>query len=158
MNDGCIFLDMEDYLAQWFIHANGGESPVRLIRGSVESNILELFLQKIPRGLEPQTEAKEGQVAIRIPVFKSKDPAYYRYLGPKGRNALTTCIRNRFDVELWKDLHKVGVVSTKRQDQVIYAWMEMHGIELEEKNWCAIAKRYQRKRNIYLSSKKVKKG
>ena len=33
--------------------------------------------------------------------------------------------------------------------ELIEAWMESHGIEFDETNWCAISKRYQRKRELY---------
>lgn len=36
--------------------------------------------------------------------------------------------------------------------------MEKHGIELTEKNWNAIAKRYQRKRDIYRRIDRRKKS
>ncbi len=31
-----LYLELEDYLAQWFINDQGGNNPVRLIRGSME--------------------------------------------------------------------------------------------------------------------------
>ena len=65
-------------------------------------------------------------------------------------------IRNRFDRELWNDLHNFGRIG-KRQDELIYAWMEKHGIEMTETNWNAIAKRYQRQRNIYMTRDRAKK-
>ena len=42
MSQYTIYLDLEPYLAQWFIHEQGGEHPVTLTRGSAESDILEL--------------------------------------------------------------------------------------------------------------------
>ena len=38
-----IYLKMEPYLRQWFIHENGGVEPVRLRRGTPESNIFQAF-------------------------------------------------------------------------------------------------------------------
>ena len=110
MSQICLYIPLEDYLAQWFVHEQGGEVPVQLTRGSVESKILEVYLAHRP---------------------------------------------SRFDVQLWIDLHHFGKIS-KRQDELIYAWMEKHGIELTETNWNAIAKRYQRQRNVYLSRQRAK--
>lgn len=44
MSNICIYLPLEDYLAQWFIHEQGGEVPVHLLRGSVESKLLQTYL------------------------------------------------------------------------------------------------------------------
>ena len=41
---------------------------------------------------------------------------------------------------------------------LIYAFMEKHNIEQTEKNWNAIAKRYQRKRDIYKRIERRKKN
>lgn len=46
MSQFTINIELEPYLAQWFIHENGQEHPVSLRRGSAESDILELFLQQ----------------------------------------------------------------------------------------------------------------
>ena len=32
-----LYIELEDYLAQWFRHEQGGTDPVRLTRGSIES-------------------------------------------------------------------------------------------------------------------------
>ena len=69
--------------------------------------------------------------------------------------ALVVSIRNRFDIELWRDLHHFGKI-TRRQDELIYAWMEKNGIEMTEANWNAIAKRYQRQRDMYLKRERAK--
>lgn len=87
-------------------------------------------------------------VCIELPNFRSKDTRSNFYLPPKAAEALKACIRNRFDIEMWNALHRFDAIF-QRQDNLIYAFMEKHGIEQTEKNWNAIAKRYQRKRDIY---------
>jgi hypothetical protein len=138
----CIYIELEDYLAQWFIHEQGGNLPVQLTRGSVESKILEVYLTALPEGELPQCSG-EGKVAIAIPSFRNRPPL--------------NIIRNRFDIQLWKDLHQFGHIS-KRQDELIYAWMEKHGITINETNWNAIAKRYQRQRTVYIKREWSKKA
>ena len=49
MSNFCVYVELEPYLAQWFIHEQGGASPVNLIKGSVESKILYTFLTKPPK-------------------------------------------------------------------------------------------------------------
>ena len=71
MSQFTIHLDLEPYLAQWFIHEQGGEHPVSLTRGSAESDILELFLTVQPEAIP--TRPAPTDTAIYIPTFKHKD-------------------------------------------------------------------------------------
>ena len=151
-----LYLELDEYLAQWFIHDQGGNNPVRLIRGSAEAGLLELFLQTPPPDYVPDFGG-EGKVAIEIPNFRSKDTRDNYYLPPKARETLIACIRNRFDVQMWQSLHRFFNIF-QRQDNLIYAFMEKHGIAQTEKNWNAIAKRYQRKRDIYKRIQRRKKS
>ena len=148
MSQICLYIPLEDYLAQWFIHENGGEVPVHLTRGSVESKILEVYLTHRPEDQLPEIGG-EGKLAIAIPSFRNRPPEVFNYLPQRALSSLLTIIRNRFDIQLWTDLHHFGKIS-KRQDELSYAGMEKHGIEMTETNWNAIAKRYQRQRTIYI--------
>jgi hypothetical protein len=143
----CIYIELEDYLAQWFINDHGGTVPVQLSRGSVESKILEVYLSSLPEGEKPQI-SHDGATPIAIPNFRNRPPETFNYLPKRARAALLNIIRNRFDIQLYKDLHQFGHIG-KRQDELIYAWMEKHGIAISETNWNAIAKRYQRQRTVY---------
>lgn len=152
-----VYIHLDDYLAQWFIHDHGGKYPVQLTRGSVESNILESFLERQPEDVPQQIEANNPDaVKVAIPDFKSRDITTYNYLPKYAEELLVAVIRNRFDVELWTSLHKFSALF-KRQDELIFAFMQRHGIVVNEKNWNAIAKRYQRKRRSYRSACRMKK-
>lgn len=153
-----IFLTLEPYLAQYLKHEGGGVYPIRIKRGSAEADILECFLKPQPKdpGYEVQSEPLEGQVAITLPDFKYKDVETYNYLSPRGAICLHACIRNRFNVALWKDLHTVGNV-VRRTDITISEWMKEHGIENDERNWNTIAKILQRKRAVYCKDGKLRK-
>lgn len=133
---------MAPYLSQWFVNEHGGSVPVRLVRGSVESKTLELFLTRRPEGV-PVQAGGEGMTAIVIPSFRSRPAQTYNYLPPKARQALLSLVTSRFDVQLWNDLHRFGNIG-KQQKELIYAWMEAHGMEPDARNWDAVAKRYQR--------------
>ena len=148
--------NVEPYLKQWFVHEQGGDYPVNLMRGSVESDMLRLFLENKNADSSPVID--DRTLAINIPSYKKKDPRTYNFLPPMAKVALHKCIKNRFDVQMWQDLHHFSNLGIQIDD-LIYAWMEKHGIELTETNWNAIAKRYQRKRKAYLSynSKKSKR-
>ncbi len=151
-----IYLRLSDYLAQWFVDDQGGNRPVKLKRGSMESDILEMFLQPPPEGYVPDLPA-EGSLAIELPNFRHKDTRYCFYLPDKAREALTDCIRTRFDIDMWNSLHRFSNI-LRRQDHLIYAFMERHNIEINDANFCAIQKRYQRKRDIYKRAIRRKKS
>ena len=172
MNDRiCLYLTLPPYLAQWYanecreiefrekdivpLDVYEPLTPVKIPRGSVESNILKLFLKKQPK--EPVKEPADANIALVIPYFHNKDPFYYNYLGKYGREQLKDAIRTRFLVQLWEELHTFKN-ALSRQDNSIYAFMEAHGIDCTETNWNAIAKIYQRERQAYYSQKNRKKS
>lgn len=148
MSQLTIHIPLDPYLAQWFIHDCGGEVPVTLGKGSIESKILEIYLSKRPQGMMPDNGG-EGKVAVFIPAFRHRPAEFYNHLPRHAMSALVDAIRNRFDVALWNDLHNFGKITRNRQDELIYAFMEKYGIEFSETNWNAIAKRYQRQRKLY---------
>lgn len=153
MSNYYIYIKLDPYLAQWFIHENGGTTPVCLKKGSQEHDLLKLFLEKAPESHYHFQQADE--VAIALPYFKNKDPRNYNYLPKRAMDALKDCIRTRFTIQLWEDLHTFGNIG-KRNDNLIYAWMHKNGIEDTETNWNAISKIYYRKRKVYLNNEKIK--
>ncbi len=153
MSKYCIYLKLEPYLAQWFVHRHGGSLPVELRRGAPERDLLQLFLAKTPEGQLPELPEPDS-VAIALPYFRDKDPRVYNHLPDQARAALAENIRVQFDVELWRDIHTFGNIN-RQQKTLLYAWMEAHGIECSGSNWDTIAKKYQRKRKC-MSRKKQK--
>lgn len=162
----CLYLTLPAYLAQWYAHECREIEyrdqdivpsepfkplePVNVPRGSQESRILQCFLRKRPA--LAMKEPEDANIAIIIPYYHGKDPMYYNYLGKFGREKLTEAIRNRFQVQLWEELHTFKN-ALSRQNHSIYAFMEAHGIECDETNWNAIAKIYQRQRAAYYVQK-----
>ena len=105
-----VYIDLDPYLAQWFVHEQGGCSPVPLLRGSIERCVLEQFLQRQPEG-EPVQTYHEGCVPIVIPQFKHRPPETYCYLPPKAHELMVSVIRGRFDIDMWTSLNRfVSVV------------------------------------------------
>lgn len=155
MSSVCIYVELDPYLAQWYVHECGGEVPPQPPRGSIESIHLETFLMKTPQGVLPSLPG-DRLTAIALPSFRLKDPRVYNYLPRSAMAGFVRILRDRFDLQLWRDLYRFGNIG-KRQDDLIYAWMETHGIEPTEANWNAIAKRYQRKRNLYKQNRKNRK-
>ena len=151
----CIYVNLEPYLAQWFINDFGGVTPIVLKKLSTERRILEVYLQKWPAAV-PRDISTEGKVSIVIPDSRIKLPSKYNYLPNSAMNELKKCIRNRFVIQLWNDLHNFGYIGKKRS-ALIYAWMDSHGIELNDTNWNSIAKIYLRQHKNYLERELKKK-
>lgn len=151
-----VFITLEPYLAQWLQHEAGGEYPIRIKRGSAEADILECLLKPQPKDPDyvPQMRPMPGQVEVVLPCFKHKDIRTYNYLTERADICLHACIRNRFKVALWKDLHTVGNV-VKRTDVTISEWMTAHGIQDDDTNWNTIAKILQRNRAVYCPNKRL---
>ncbi|MCM1140299.1 MAG: hypothetical protein NC453_17160 [Muribaculum sp.] len=147
MSDNLLHIALPPYLAQWYIHANGGEHPITLPRLSTENRLLEMCLIKRPSNIAVE-ELPESFVAIIIPEFKYKPSKKYNYLPKAAVDELTTCIRNRFLIEFWNDLHRTSKIG-QRKDRLIEAWMESHGIEFNDTNWNTLAKIYQRQQTNY---------
>lgn len=152
-----LYLQIDDYLRQWFVDQNGGSVPVKLPKGSPEASVLFYFLKCPPEGYVPEKPA-ENDLPIVIPQFKGKDTRYCFFLPETAKDVLREMIRTRFDLDMWSVLSKM-VLQFKRLDKAIDAFMESRGIELTEKNWNAVNKRFQRKRDIYrrIKSRKSKK-
>ena len=151
-----VFITLEPYLAQWLIHESEGKNPIPVKRGSAESDVLQMHLKKQPTApdYKPQLKPLPGQVEILLPAFKHKDTRIYNYLPPVGEACLHQCIRNRFKVALWKDLHTVGNVVMRTKESIEH-WMEAHGIEVDDKNWNTIAKILQRNRAVYCPNQRL---
>lgn len=131
------------YLAQWFIHKQGGKLPVELSRHQPECDIMRRFL--MPQPDSPRKADPQDNVVIYIPSFRCKDVRQYNYLSPAAIDLLAECIRNDFIVELWNVLHCHKYLHIRLKD-MIDAFMEDNGIEYNDTNWCAIQQIYNRKR------------
>lgn len=151
-----MYVKMPSYLAQWLIHRHGGNTPISFLRGSVESKMLQRVTVQLPKGELPLRQ-QEGEVAIVIPFSKSHDPRTYNHITETGKRCLVQMVKNAFDVEVWEFLHDFGKIGKKQKD-LIYLFMEQHGIEETGSDWDAIAKIYQRLRNIYLTKTRRQNG
>ena len=154
MSEFCIYVKMPNYLRQWFVHRHGGEEPVTLIRGSIESKLLQRATVPLPPDTIPLRQ-QEGEVAIYIPYSKNHDPRIYNHITETGKRIIVDRIKDDFDIDLWtylQDFHKMG----RQQKDLIYLFMEQRGIREDGTCWDSIAKIYQRLRNIYLTNNNQK--
>ena len=154
MSDICVNLAMPSYLRQWFINRHGGCEPVKLVRGSAESELLRMYTVRQPDGAVILPK-QEGEVAICIPSYKNHDPRTYNYLTKLGKEALLDIIKNDFRVDMWDYLHDFDKYGRELKS-LILLYMELRGIKETGSCWDRIAKIYQRKRNSYKTSEKRK--
>ena len=61
MSEYCVYLKMPSYLRQWFIHRHGGNNPVNLIRGSIESKLLQRATIPMPHGIHCEDLSEASQ-------------------------------------------------------------------------------------------------
>lgn len=136
-------IELPGYLRDWFVDFCGGDVPVSLPKGGIESIIVQMFTRakgEIPEGFH------EDGLPIYIPENKYKPAVKYPYVPPRAKKAVESAIRSRFDLCLFDDLVK-HLFPTSLKKDLIWAWMEDHHIEMTETNWLAIEKRYARLRN-----------
>ena len=72
-----------------------------------------------------------------------------------GKKAFVKRVKADFDIDVWEYLHDFGKIG-KQQKELIYLFMEQRGILEDGTCWDAIAKIYQRLRNIYLTKNRRK--
>lgn len=150
-----INISLPKYISAWLKNDSGGY-PVCFAKNSVEFLIMEQFsVADKALSVESVQNMEDELVPVIVPKFKYKDDSF-RYLTEKGRKALENCIKDRFNISLWRSLHKFGYIGRTRA-YLIFAWMEANGIPDEDSNWEAIEKRYQRLRKQYLDSSRKKK-
>lgn len=157
-------LTLPPYLREWLVHSMGGMEPVTFPKGSAYNSFLRVFLRH-KREMETWEPSGVDSVEITVPRFPGKDPAYYNYLPSRARDALVSLVRDAFDVELYTEMSAFhNAIQSRRGAEILNVWMEEHGIELTDKNTCAVLKRLQllkkrakdreRKREMYNANKK----
>lgn len=146
---------MPEYLREWVIFKFGKE-PISFPRGSVENDLIELGLTKLPENKSPDVDT-EGKVSFEIPSFRYKKPGVYNYFPTSAKASLVRCLHSQFEVALFTELMKFKHIGSKKQD-IIMTWMEANGITCSDRNFNSVVKIYQRKRKAYLQKKLRKNG
>ena len=145
-----IYIKLPPYLDQWLRHDywNPLTSRVEFQRGSNTHAILSRFLRKEPKGYERGDVT--GLLPVEVPTFKGLNPDQHNYLPPVGQKALVSTIRRNFKALLNHELrvfYSQDVVIT----DIIYAFMEKHGIDNDPKNWEAIRQTFKRLRDASIT-------
>lgn len=155
MSNYCIYLKVPTYLDQWLRHDywNPVTDRVEFERGSNLHSILSTFLRKEPTGYE------RGDVSdllpVEVPTFKGMNPDQHNYLSHEGKKALISAIKRNFKTLIDRELSVFYFADVTIID-IIYAFMEKHGIDKTEKNHEAIRQMYKRQRDKNLKPNGVK--
>jgi len=173
MTNFLIYLSLPPYLAQWYanectqIHNRDNATcphevyrfpnPIKPVQGSQESRIIEDHLLKQPTD-KPEPVPADATLAIELLNYPGKPVEYYNYLTPSSLDYLASTIYQRFKEKFFDYMLAARVKTPKaRIDLLINVFMERNCIEYNDTNWNALAKNYQRMRDVYRHTPKSKK-
>lgn len=145
MSQFSVYIQAPDYLAQWLRHDFWDPETGRVVfpRGSAPRAVLYSLLRKAPRDYRPGDTA--GLLPVEVPTFKGLNPSSFNYLPSSGQAALVSTCKKLFRSTLFEELHGLFGHDVQITD-IIYDFMDRHGIERTERNWEAIRQMYARMR------------
>lgn len=146
MSQFSVYIQAPDYLDQWLRHEYWDPETSRVVfpRGSAPRAVLYSVLRKAPRNWRPPSDTAR-LLPVEVPTFKGINPSTFNYLRPTGQAALVSTCKKLFRAMLFKELHVLFDHEVQITD-VIYDFMDSHGIERTERNWEAIRQMYARMR------------
>lgn len=137
-----LHIELPPYLAQWYVHANGGKHPILLDSSSTEYKMIRTRLVEKPSvAFEP--DISKSHVSIILSEIEIFEDVPMDYLPRGDREELAEYIRDRFIGDFIPFMTK-GRKKRSRTDRRIEAFMETHGIEFTDTNWNSLAKIFQR--------------
>lgn len=145
MSQFSVYIDPPAYLAQWLRHEYWDEATGRVVfpRGSAPRAILQSLLRRPPR--DWRLGDITGLLPVEVPTFKGLNPASFNYLSPAGQTSLVSTCKKLFRTALVQELYMLFDQDVQITD-VIYGFLERHGIEPTEQNWETIRQMYLRLR------------
>lgn len=145
MSKFTVYITPPKYLEQWLRHEFWDEetSRVSLPRGSSAHEVLKSSLQRTPKGYSSSEE--EGSLPVSVPSIKGIDPAKFCFVSESGKVAVVSACKNLFRVNFINELKSLFVLDVPITE-VVYNYMDRHGIERTEQNWEAIRQMFYRQR------------
>lgn len=145
MSQFSVYINPPEYLGQWLRHDFWDSESGRVVfpRGSAPRAVLYSLLRKAPRDFCPGDTS--GLIPVEVPTFKGINPATFNYLSPIGQTALISACKKLFQATLSNELHELFSYDVQITD-IIYEFMDRHGIESSERNWETIRQMYSRMR------------
>ncbi|MBD5243175.1 MAG: hypothetical protein HDS60_03705 [Barnesiella sp.] len=155
MSNYCIYIKVPTFIEQWLRHDywNPLTGRVEFERGSNLHSILSTFLRKEPTGYVRGDVS--GLLPVEVPTFKGMNPDQHNYLGHCGQKALVSAIKRNFKTLLDRELSAFYDKNVTIID-IIYAFMEVHGIENTATNHEAIRQMFKRQRDKNIKSGSIK--
>lgn len=146
MSQLSIYLKLPDYLDQWLRNEywSAEHNRVEFPRGSAPRAILQSCLTKTPRGALSHLPSK-NEIPIEVPTFKGINPHVYCYLPDRGRKALVSCLKKHFAGVVWQEMQPLLTHDIQISD-VVYAFLDRHGIEPTAQNWETVRQMFYRMR------------
>lgn len=145
MSQFSLYIKAPEYLDQWLRHEFWDADTNRVIfpRGSAPRAVLQSLLRKAPRNHHETNDP--SSLPVEVPSFRGVNAATFNYLSDRGRAALISACRKLFQATLFNELHELFDHDVQITD-IIYDFMDRHGIERTEKNWETIRQMYSRMR------------
>ena len=145
MSQFSVYINPPEYLGQWLRHDFWEPDSERVVfpRGSAPRAVLASLLRKAPSEYRPGNT--DGLIPVEVPSFKGLNPATFNYLSPTGQTALISACKKLFQATLYNELHELFSHDVQITD-IIYEFMDRHGIERTERNWETIRQMYARMR------------
>lgn len=145
MSKFTVYLKVPDYLHQWCVNEfwNPESRRVEFPRGSAPRAILHSLLSRA-RNIDLHAD-NSGLLPIEVPTFKGINPKCYNHLSDVGKKALVSCLKKYFAAMMWQELHPLLSHDIQITD-VIYAFLDRHGIEPTPQNWETVRQMYYRMR------------
>lgn len=145
MSQFSVYVKLPSYLHQWLIHEYWDEEQERVEfpRGSAPHAVLQSLLRPQPKDWTQGDTS--GLLRVKVPSFKGVNPATFNYLAPYGQSALASACKILFKAQLHLELSPLFAHDVQITD-VIYDFMDRHGIERDERNWETIRQMYFRMR------------
>lgn len=145
MSQPNVYVSVPDYLADFLVHDFGDPSTgiVSFPRGSVPRVILKSLLREAPTGWRQGDTT--GMLAIEVPQIKGVRPGALCYLSADGQGALVSACKKLFQATLVVELRDLFAHDVQITD-VVYDFMDRHGIDRSERNWETIRQMYSRLR------------
>lgn len=145
MSQFSVYINPPEYLDQWLRHDFWDTETDRVTfpRGSAPRAVLASLLRKAPSQYIPNNVS--NSLPVEVPTFKGLNPATFNYLSPAGKTALISSCKKLFQATLYNELHELFAHDVQITD-IIYDFMDRHGISPSERNWETIRQMYLRMR------------
>ena len=145
MSQFSVYINPPEYLGQWLRHEYWDSETERVVfpRGSAPRAVLAAMLRKAPSRYLPSHGP--CSLPVEVPTFKGINPASFNYLSLSGHAALIAACKTLFKSTLFNELHVLFDHDVQITD-IIYDFMDRHGIERTERNWETIRQMYLRMR------------